>query len=426
MQALRGTKDILPDEIIFWQYLYNKATEVLSLSNYSEIRTPILESTSLFQRSIGDGTDIVNKEMYSFIDQGSRNITLRPEGTASIARSFISNKLYQSNQTQRLWYLGPMFRYERPQAGRQRQFHQLGIECIGSPNPMADAEVIRLAHNILKALNCHTYKLELNCIGDLEERNNYKAKLIEYLLPYKQDLDNDSQKRLTINPLRILDSKDQKTQTILMNAPRLTESLTTASIEHFNLVCEYLKNLNIPFNINDQLVRGLDYYNHTAFEIKTDLLGSQDTICGGGRYDKLIKQLGGTDTPAVGWAIGIERLMLIVKNTLPINQQKPLIYLATHGMEAQKKIWEIILILEKEQLTFELDLNNSSLQKQLKRANKSGAILCLILGNNEIEKQTITLKWLYQGLQETIQVANLSKELKKIHILNHNLTIHSN
>lgn len=414
MQPLRGTKDILPDDIIFWQYIYNQALNILSLSNYQEIRTPILESTPLFKRSIGNGTDIVNKEMYNFIDQGEREITLRPEGTASIARAFISNKLYLKNKTTRLWYLGPMFRYERPQNGRQRQFHQLGIECIGSMSPMADTEVIRLANSILTKLKCPKYRIEINSIGNLRERHEYKQDLVKYLNQYKQDLDKDSQNKLEINPLKILDSKNNRTQEILLDGPNLIDYLKSPSKQHFDTVCEYMDNLNIDYNINSNLVRGLDYYNYTAFEIKTDLLGSQDTICGGGRYDSLIHQLGGPKTPSVGWAIGIERLLLLIEKYITIKNHTTRVYLATQGKKSEKKIWEIIEVLEKQKINFELDLNNTSFQKQLKKASKCGAKVCIIIGDNEVINNTITIKWLENNFQETISHENFYHIVNKI------------
>nr|AOM64625.1 histidine-tRNA synthetase [Riquetophycus sp.] len=414
MQPLRGTKDILPNETIFWQHIYNKAFKILSLSNYHEIRTPILETTTLFKRSIGNGTDIVNKEMYSFIDQGERQITLRPEGTASIARAFISNKLYVDQQVKRMWYIGPMFRYERPQSGRQRQFHQLGIECIGSMSPMADAEVIRLAISILRSLQCPEYQIEINSIGNIVERNEYKEALINYLSKYYNDLDNNDKHKLSTNALKILDSKNQQTQKILDHAPVLTYYLGYKSKAHFNKVCEYLNDMQIEYHINHKLVRGLDYYNDTAFEIKTQLLGSQDTICGGGRYDTLIKQLGGPDTPSVGWAMGIERLLLLINKIISIDINKPIIYLATEGMQAQKNIWKIINILEEEEISFELDLNHKSFQKQLKKANKSGAQACFILGDNEVKDNSLTVKWMQTGLQETINLSSLPNLLQEI------------
>lgn len=413
MQTIRGTKDILPSEIKAWQDLYIKALRILTIYNYSEIRTPIIEPTELFFRSIGSTTDIINKEMYSFADQGQRKITLRPEGTASIARAFITNKLYQNNQIQRLWYIGPMFRYERPQSGRQRQFHQLGIECIGSTSALADVEVIKIAHNILKQLECQPYKIEINSIGNQEERERYKEELVDYIKSYKNDLDIDSKIRLETNPLRILDSKNIKTQEILQNAPCLNKYLKKESRQHFELVCEYLNTLEIPYTINTRLVRGLDYYSHTAFEIMSDQLGSQKTICGGGRYNHLIKQLGGPDTPAVGWAIGIERLLLLTRqNTSYINPEVRF-YIITNGLKAKKKVWHLINLLENNDIKFNLDLSSNSFQKQIKKANQCNALSCLILGDTEVENQTITIKWLREYYQETILYNNIINYIQK-------------
>nr|QCI04526.1 Histidine-tRNA ligase [Apoglossum ruscifolium] len=414
MQPLRGIKDILPDEIIKWQHIYNIAYEILTISNYQEIRTPILENTNLFKRSIGNETDIVNKEMYNFIDQSKRNITLRPEGTASIARAFISNKLYINSNINRLWYLGPMFRYERPQKGRQRQFHQLGIECIGSNNAIADIEVIRLAINILESLNFLKYNLEINSIGNQEERSKYTEELIKYLNKYKQDLDEESQKRLEINPLRILDSKNIKTQEILLNAPTLSSYLKLESLTHFNKICEHLNYLDIKYTVNEKLVRGLDYYNYTAFEIKTNELGTQDTICGGGRYDQLIQQLGGPETCAVGWAMGLERLLIVSEKILNIKKKQLHAYIITQGYLSEKKIWDIIKIFEEYKINFKLDLNSYNLKKQLKKANQSLAKICCILGEEEINNNHITIKWLESGHQEQIQFDKFKEYLNNI------------
>nr|YP_009546629.1 histidine-tRNA synthetase [Gelidium kathyanniae]AYO27977.1 histidine-tRNA synthetase [Gelidium kathyanniae] len=425
MQTLRGTKDILANEILLWRYIYDTALQVCSLYNYHEIQTPILELTSLFTRSIGNDTDIVNKEMYSFIDQGQRNITLRPEGTASVARSFITNKLYINNSSNKFWYLGPMFRYERPQSGRQRQFHQLGIECLGSAEPLADAEVIRIATKILHQLKLRNYKLEINSIGNLEERQKYQLELLVYLEKYKCDLDQDSQKRLKNNPLRILDSKDVKTQEILQKAPSLQMYLGKESKKHFNTLCNYLGAMDIEYNINEQLVRGLDYYNYTAFEIKCNELGSQDTICGGGRYDCLIKSLGGPDTASVGWAMGIERLLLIVKNHFQPIQIKPNIYIATKGMQAKLSIWPILNLLEEAQISFELDLQNNSFQKQLKKASKLGTSICLLIGDDEVNNNSITIKYLKEHKQKIISLNELIQELQKYsRTYQQTLTIH--
>nr|YP_010851513.1 Histidine-tRNA ligase [Echinothamnion hookeri]WGH14312.1 Histidine-tRNA ligase [Echinothamnion hookeri] len=418
MQPLRGTKDILPKEIQEWQRIYNVANNLLSIYNYKEIRTPIIENTELFTRSIGNFTDIVNKEMYSFNDQGNRNLTLRPEGTASIARSFITNKLYIDKPINRLWYLGPMFRYERPQRGRQRQFHQLGIECIGSNMPIADIEVIKLANDILKEIECkEKYVLEINSIGNLEEREIYKLKLVDYLRKYENELDTDSKNRMNNNALRVLDSKHLKTKEILQEAPKLKTCLNRNSIEHFETICEHLTYLNIKYVINDYLVRGLDYYNYTAFEIKTKKFNQQNAICGGGRYDNLIQQLGGPKTPAVGWAIGLERLIILIQDNLNHKIKKQKIYITVQNFNKFNIIWDIIEILHEYKLEFELDLSHQSLTKQIKRANQLKSQICLIVGEDEINNNLITIKWLQTGTQQTIRLSSLRKYiqyLKKI------------
>nr|YP_010618785.1 Histidine-tRNA ligase [Rhodomelopsis africana]WAX02798.1 Histidine-tRNA ligase [Rhodomelopsis africana] len=422
MQPLRGTKDILPNEIQTWQAIHTIANNILNIHNYQEIRTPIIENTELFERSIGNFTDIVNKEMYSFYDQGKRNITLRPEGTASIARAFITNKLYNEKSINRLWYLGPMFRYERPQKGRQRQFHQLGIECIGSNMPIADIEVIKLATDILKQIECkEQYSLEINSIGNLQERERYKVDLVEYLKKYKHELDTESKNRISKNPLRILDSKYIKTQEILKNAPKLKEYLSNTSLEHFEIICENLTYLKIKYKINNYLVRGLDYYNYTAFEIKTNNLNQQNTICGGGRYDNLIEQLGGPKIPAVGWAIGLERLIILMQENLNQKIKKNRIYLAVQNLQTSDILWDIIHILQEYQIKFELDLSNNNLTKQIKKANQLKAQICFIIGENEIKNRSITIKWLQTRTQQTIKLSNLRKYIKYLKTFN-NLT----
>nr|YP_009399200.1 Histidine-tRNA ligase [Taenioma perpusillum]ARW68597.1 Histidine-tRNA ligase [Taenioma perpusillum] len=411
MQLLRGTKDILPEEIKLWQNIYKTAYNILSLSNYREIRTPIIESTDLFLRSIGNGTDIINKEMYNFQDQGKREITLRPEGTASIARAYINNKLYTNSNINRLWYLGPMFRYERPQKGRHRQFHQLGIECIGIEDPIADIEVIRLAIKILHSYNLKQYKLEINAIGNFSERKKYTDALINYLEIYKEELDEDSQKRLYINPLRILDTKNLKTRDLLNRAPKLKYYLGYQSLKHFYKICEHLSYLYIPYKINEQLVRGLDYYNYTAFEIRYHELGSQDTVCGGGRYDTLIKQIGGPNTPAVGWAIGIERLLILIEEQN--KKQKLHIYIAIQGYINKEYLWPVIHAIEKCKISYELDLTKKSLGKQIKQADLLNATVCFIIAESEVKNKSIKLKWLSTGKQETVTVYHLEEYLNK-------------
>nr|WGH12928.1 Histidine-tRNA ligase [Echinothamnion sp.] len=413
MQPLRGTKDILPKEIQKWQKIYNIANNILKIHNYKEIRTPIIENTELFRRSIGNFTDIVNKEMYSFNDQGKRSITLRPEGTASIARSLITNKLYTEKAVNRLWYLGPMFRYERPQKGRQRQFHQLGIECIGSNMPMADIEVIKLANDILKQIQCKdNCLLEINSIGNIKEREIYQFQLIEYLKKYENELDTDSKNRINKNTLRILDSKHKKTQEILEKAPKLETYLSKNSLKHFNTVCEHLTYLNIKYKVNNYLVRGLDYYNYTAFEIKTKNFSQQNTICGGGRYDNLIKQLGGPQIPAVGWAIGLERLLILMRDNLNNKIEQNTIYITVENLNQVSILWDIIDILQEYQLQFELDLSNNSITKQIKRAYQLQSKICLILGENEIKNKSITIKWLDTGTQQNIKLSSLRKYIK--------------
>nr|ARW68806.1 Histidine-tRNA ligase [Palisada sp.] len=414
MQPLRGTKDILPNEVKYWQKIYDSVSDILIQNSYSEIRTPIIENTELFLRSIGDFTDIVSKEMYSFNDQSGRNITLRPEGTASIARAFISNKLYLASKINRLWYLGPMFRYERPQKGRQRQFHQLGIECIGSPMPMADIEVIRIAVNILKKLKLEKWELEINSLGNIEERSKYVNNLKLYLEKYKNDLDTDSQRRLKDNPLRILDSKNTKTQEILNQGPKLNEYLEIQSTKHFEDIRYNLDNLNINYKINDKLVRGLDYYNYTTFEIKTKSSKGQNTICGGGRYDKLIEQLGGPHTPSVGWAMGLERLIIIMKENLEINERKKTIYIANSNINNSSIIWEIINTINKYKLSFELDINNNNLNKQLRKANQMGCKVCFIIGSNEVMNKYVTIKWLETSTQQQIAISKINSYIRYI------------
>ena len=415
MQPIRGTKDILPNDIEIWQQIYKIAYDEFSKYNYKEIRTPILENTNLFERCIGNFTDIVNKEMYTFLDQGSRSITLRPEGTSSVARAILSNKVYVNNKMNRLWYLGPMFRYERPQKGRQRQFHQLGIECLGSERAISDAEVIKIAHNILTELKCvEQCTLEINSIGNIEERETYKEKLTEYLKKYESELDEDSKKRLERNPLRILDSKNNQIQKILTEAPLLKNYLGKNSVEHFNELREHLNYLNIEYSINERLVRGLDYYNYTAFEIKTNEKHQQNTVCGGGRYDYLTKQIGGPKIPAVGWAIGIERLISITKDSIKKKNITEIIYIAVDNSIADYNIWHIIEILTTYQLKFELDLSNGNVSKKIKKANQMGINICIIIEKNTLETESLKIKWLRTNKQQIIKLSNLQEYIKYI------------
>jgi histidyl-tRNA synthetase len=407
IQALRGTRDILPEEIRYWQQVEVVVRDILGKAAYQEIRTPIFEQTALFERGIGEATDVVGKEMYTFKDRGDRAITLRPEGTAGVVRSFIEHGLGTQGGVQRLWYCGPMFRYERPQAGRQRQFHQVGVEVLGSPSPRADAEAIAIATDILKTLGLKTLELNLNSIGDARDRARFREALINYLTPFKSELDEDSQDRLTRNPLRILDSKDETTQKILEQAPSILDYLSPDSQSRFEQVKSLLSALNIPYAINPRLVRGLDYYTHTVFEIQSSDLGAQATVCAGGRYDGLVAELGGAETPAVGWAIGMERLVILLQQLHTQPETAIDFYVVSKGEQAEAQALVIAQTLRQSGFTVELDMSGSAFGKQFKRADRSHAAACLILGDTEAATQTVQLKWLATGEQAAIAQADL-------------------
>ena len=414
IQASRGTRDILPSEVAYWQQVEAIARQCLQNAAYQELRTPIFEQTNLFERGIGEATDIVGKEMYTFNDRGDRSITLRPEGTAGAVRSYIENKLHAQGGTQRLWYTGPMFRYERPGAGRQRQFHQLGVEVLGSQNPRADAEVISLAADIFRTLDIKDWTLALNSLGTFEDRQAYREALVQYFEQYKEDLDADSQDRLYRNPLRILDSKDKKTQAIAKDAPNIQAYLCDESRQHFETVCTLLQTLDIPYTLDPCLVRGLDYYTHTAFEFKLTELGNQGTICGGGRYDRLVSELGGPDTPAVGWAIGLERLVLILQDRQPQPEECADVFVVSRGDIAEQQALYISKGLQKYGMRVEMDLSGSAFKKQLKRADRSKAPLCLIIGDSEAADKQVQMKWLQSGEQTQQDQASLLAEAEAL------------
>jgi histidyl-tRNA synthetase len=414
IQAIRGTRDILPDEIIYWQRIESLARDILNKAAYQEIRTPIFEETSLFERGIGEATDVVGKEMYTFKDKGDRAITLRPEGTAGVVRSFIEHGLHAQGGVQRLWYTGPMFRYERPQAGRQRQFHQLGVEVLGSSDVRADAETIAIATQILQTIGLKNLSLQLNSIGDADDRRNHREALISYLTPLKEQLDPDSQNRLTRNPLRILDSKDANTQALLDKAPSILEYLSPASQKRFEHIQSLLADLGIPCVINPRLVRGLDYYTHTVFEIQSEDLGAQATVCAGGRYDGLVTQLGGPETPAVGWAMGLERLVILLQQLQSQPSSTVDFYVVSRGEKAEAQALKLAQSLRQAGFKTELDLSGSAFGKQFKRADRSGATACLILGDNEAETGTVQLKWLKSGEQSAIVQADLLSNPDKL------------
>ena len=387
---LRGTFDILPAKLIKWQNIENLIKIQLSRSSVKEIRTPILEMTELFTRGIGENTDVVSKEMYTFKDRGDRSCTLRPEGTASVARALINSGLSAKPQ-QKLWYMGPMFRYERPQAGRQRQFHQFGVEFIGYESYRSDVEIISLAWDILKKLGINNLNLEINSLGNTDDRFNYQQAFINWLNKNYSYLDQDSQNRVDKNPMRILDTKNSNTIEILKEAPRLIDYLCEESLERYLKIKEQLNFLDIPFIENYRLVRGLDYYTHTAFEITSGSLGSQATVCGGGRYDNLIKIMGGNETPAIGFAIGLERLMILAGEEYE-NDRLVDIYIVNKGVIAENFAIELSRQLRKLNIITELDISGSSFSKQFKKANKLKAKSVIIIGEEEAIKKEFLIR----------------------------------
>ena len=417
---LRGTVDLLPDQLIKWQNVEKILIDQLSRASIKEIRTPILEMTELFIRGIGEGTDVVSKEMYTFLDRGERSCTLRPEGTASVARSLIQNGIL-SKPFHKLWYMGPMFRYERPQAGRQRQFHQLGVEFVGYEDVRSDIEIIALAWDILGKLGIKELNLEINTLGDLNDRLNFQKSFLEWLEMNKDSLDEDSQKRINKNPLRILDSKNVQTKKILENAPRLFDFLSEKSLERYLILKKQLTFLKIPYIENFNLVRGLDYYTHTAFEITSGSLGSQATVCGGGRYDNLIKQMGGKETPAIGFAIGLERLILLAGKELEAERQTD-IYIVNKGLNAELLAMNLSRKLRKYDLLVELDVTGASFSKQFKKANKLKSKSIIVLGDEEASNNEFVIRLFNKDSSETKEEKiSFDDDIKLEKWLNNNL-----
>ncbi len=423
---LRGTVDLLPDQLIKWQNVEKIILEQLCRSSVKEIRTPILEMTELFLRGIGEGTDVVSKEMYTFLDRGERSCTLRPEGTASVARALIQNGI-SSRPLQKLWYMGPMFRYERPQAGRQRQFHQLGVEFVGFESVRSDIEIIALAWDILEKLGIKELNLEINTLGDNIDRSNFQKAFLKWLEVNKNSLDLDSQKRIDKNPLRILDTKNVQTKKILEDAPRLFDFLSEKSLQRYLNIKEQLKFLKIPYLENFNLVRGLDYYTHTAFEITSGSLGSQATVCGGGRYDNLISQMGGKETPAIGFAIGLERLILLSGNELEESRGTD-IYIVNKGNKAETLAMNLSRKLRNFDLISELDVSGASFSKQFKKANKLNSKSIIVIGDDEALKNQFIIKLFnnqnFENKEETISIEDnekLEKWVKSNLLLDKNL-----
>ena len=391
LQSLRGMVDLLPEQTGQWQHLEAVAREHFRRARLLEIRTPLLEVTELFARGIGEATDVVGKEMYSFLDRGERSCTLRPEGTASVVRAVIQHGLL-SQGAQRLWYGGPMFRYERPQKGRQRQFHQIGVELLGLGDPRSDVEAIGIAWDLLEALGLDDLTLELNSLGTADDRARYRAELVRWLEAHLEGLDPDSQARVHSNPLRVLDSKDAATQALLAGAPQLGDALGGESHERFSMVRQGLEALGIPFRLNPRLVRGLDYYSHTAFEITSTHLGAQATVCGGGRYDGLVEQLGGPPTPAVGWALGLERLVLLLAQRQAAPPAPPDLYVVNRGPAAAGWALTLTRRWRLSGLSVELDLSGAAFGKQFKRADRSGAPWAAVIGDSEAAERLVVLK----------------------------------
>jgi len=405
IQAIRGMHDALPEKTPLWHYLESRVRQVLSCYGYEEIRFPILEKTELFSRSIGAATDIVEKEMYTFEDRNGDSLSLRPEGTASCVRACVENGLLH-NQIQRLWYMGPMFRHERPQKGRYRQFNQIGAEAYGMAGPDVDAEIILMTARLWRSLNLLPHLvLELNSLGTSDERSDYRNELVEYLSAHSEQLDEDSQRRLNTNPLRILDSKNPAMQELLADAPQLWDQLGEDSKAHFEATTATLDAAGIEYRINYRLVRGLDYYNKTVFEWVTDKLGAQGTVCAGGRYDGLVQQLGGRDTPGIGFAMGIERLLSLIEELAPPQDlPSPHAYMVLVGERAQQAGLILAERLRDELPGLRLVSNcgGGSFKSQFKKADKSGAAFAVILGEDELDKGVVGLKPL-RGTEDQIQ-----------------------
>ena len=405
IKSVRGMPAILPGEVKKWQFVEAVAKNVLHAYSYNEIRTPVVERSELFQRTIGENTDIVAKEMYTFVDRNDQSLSLRPEATAGIIRAGIDQGFFY-NQTQKLWSIGPMYRYERPQKGRYRQFHQINMEAFGFPGPDIDFEMILLTGRIWKALNLSPLQLELNSLGSPESRKEYKRQLQDYFNDHQKELDEDSLKRLDRNPLRILDSKNPDLQTLIESAPKMIDFLDHESNEHFEGLRTKLQEHAIEYNLNTRLVRGLDYYTRTVFEWTTDKLGAQATVCGGGRYDELVVELGGQATPAIGCAIGLERLIELVELSDQNEQNNlPSIYIVAVGSEAEGQGFLLAEELRDAypDLSIEMNLNGGNFKQQFKRADKAGSDIALILGDDEIRQQTVGVKPMRsEGSQETV------------------------
>ncbi len=423
IQLPKGTFDVLPyggdawQQSELWQYVEDLIRKTAAEYGYKEIRTPLYERTELFDRGVGETSDIVMKEMFTFQDRSARSISLRPEGTASVARAFIENNLQQMGTTHKFFYIGPMFRYERPQSGRYRQHHQFGVEAYGSGSPEQDAEVIDLLLQIYKRLGLKNLKVHLNSVGDNESRKLYRQALMDYLKPHFESLSDDSKARFEKNPLRILDSKDPKDKEIVAKAPSILNHLTPESKAHFQALCQILDKIQVPYEINDRIVRGLDYYNKTVFEVLTQDLGAQNTVGAGGRYDGLIEKFDGPDLPAVGFATGLERVlqtMLAQKIHAP-KGTRPLVYFIPMGEDAKQKCFELATHCRHNHIAADCELQAKKVPAAIQNAVRFEATYCCIVGSHELKSGEVKLKELSTREETTVQLDKLIQTLKELH-----------
>ena len=418
LQKPKGTQDILPADSAKWQYVENFARETFKKYNYGEIRTPMFEHYEVISRSVGDTTDIVTKEMYDFHDKGDRHITLRPEGTAPVVRSYVENKLFapEIQKPVKMYYIGSMFRYERPQAGRLREFHQIGVEAFGSSNPATDVETIAMAYQLFTELGIKDVVLHLNSLGNTESRQAYRQALIDYLTPMRDILSKDSQRRLEENPLRVLDSKEKEDKIAVENAPSILDFLDEESQAHFDEVRAMLEALNIPYVIDTNMVRGLDYYNHTIFEFITRIDKSELTICAGGRYDGLVEYFGGPETPGFGFGLGLERLLMIIDKQgieLPISSEMDL-YIAVLGAEANSKALELVQAVRAQGFTAERDVLGRKIKAQFKSADVFKAKTIMTLGSSEVEAGQVSLKNNSTRQEVTVSFEEISRNFAAV------------
>ena len=418
LQKPKGTQDILPADSAKWQYVENVARETFKKYNYGEIRTPMFEHYEVISRSVGDTTDIVTKEMYDFHDKGDRHITLRPEGTAPVVRSYVENKLFapEVQKPVKVYYIGSMFRYERPQAGRLREFHQLGVECFGSKNPATDVETIAMAYQLFNTLGIKDVTLHLNSLGNTESRLAYRQALIDYLTPMRDTLSKDSQRRLDENPLRVLDSKEKEDKVAVENAPSILDYLDEESQAHFDEVRTMLDSLNIPYVIDTNMVRGLDYYNHTIFEFITTIDKSELTICAGGRYDSLVEYFGGPETAGFGFGLGLERLLLVLDKQgieLPVEESLD-VYIAVLGSGANGKALELVQAIRYQGFKAERDYLGRKIKAQFKSADTFKAKTVITLGESEVESGEVNVKNNTTREEVTVSFEELTKNFAAV------------